>query len=484
MAGNLKHLLKHTGVYLIGNVLNRLGAFILLPIYTNYLSVPEYGVLEILYSINAVLSVLFGAGLAHATLRFYFDYEDQKNRNSVVTTNLLITFVSVTVGVLLVNVWSEEVTLLLLDDLQFELALQIALMIIVVELSSEVLLAYLRAQERSGLYVILSAVRLVAQIGVTYYLLVNQGGSVDAVLTSNLISVSLIAAILLVFTLKECGFRIDLKKVKPILKYSIPFAASSIVGVVSGNADRFFLKEFEGFAEVGVYGLAMKFALLLTFVLAEPLYKSYGPYRFSLIGKPGAELFHASVAKYLTFAAVFVALALSLFISDLLRLLSAPEYWAAAGIVPILLLGVIVQTNSYCFQTGILIHKKSQYILYIIILSTSINLLMNALMVVYFELGGYGAAIAYTCGTLTTALVTNLVSQRLYHVPYPFVKMAMVLLLGMMTYLFSLLIPGGVVWLSLLLKGTLLIAFFVLLYFLDAEVRGLIDKARLRFSAR
>ncbi|MDQ7016373.1 MAG: hypothetical protein Q9N68_08360, partial [Gammaproteobacteria bacterium] len=188
--------------------------------------------------------------------------------------------------------------------------------------------------------------------------------------------------------------------------------------------------------------------------------------------------FHASVAKYLTFAAVFVALSLSLFISDLLRVLSAPEYWAAAGIVPILLLGVIVQTNSYCFQTGILIHKKSQYILYIIMASTSVNLMMNYLMVVYFELAGYGAAIAYTCGTLSTALLTNVVSQRLYAVPYPFMKMSMVLVLGVLTYLFSLLIPSGVVWLSLLLKSTLLVAFFVLLYFLDEEVRVAMVKAR------
>lgn len=92
MSGSSREIgrfLKHSGIYAIGNALNRFGALLLLPVYTRYLSPTEYGVLESLYLISTVVSGLLGVGIAHATLRFYFDYENQADRNSVVSTNLI-----------------------------------------------------------------------------------------------------------------------------------------------------------------------------------------------------------------------------------------------------------------------------------------------------------------------------------------------------------------------------------------------------------
>ena len=86
MFEDIRSLLRHGGIYLIGNVMNRVGAFLLLPLYTRHLAVAEYGVLEILYSTVAVISVVLAAGLSHTTLRFYFDFKEQADRHAVVTT--------------------------------------------------------------------------------------------------------------------------------------------------------------------------------------------------------------------------------------------------------------------------------------------------------------------------------------------------------------------------------------------------------------
>ncbi len=68
MLDDLKRLFRHGGIYLVGNILNRVGAFLLLPLYTQHLPLAEYGVLEILYSTVAIISVLCAAGLSHTTL--------------------------------------------------------------------------------------------------------------------------------------------------------------------------------------------------------------------------------------------------------------------------------------------------------------------------------------------------------------------------------------------------------------------------------
>lgn len=86
---DIKRFFKHSSIYAIGNIINRIGAFVLLPVYTNYLTVTEYGIIEIFYVISSVISGFLAIGLAHATLRFYYEYEQQDDRNAVVSTNLI-----------------------------------------------------------------------------------------------------------------------------------------------------------------------------------------------------------------------------------------------------------------------------------------------------------------------------------------------------------------------------------------------------------
>jgi O-antigen/teichoic acid export membrane protein len=254
MAGNLKHLLRHSGIYLIGNLLNRLGAFLLLPLYTNLLDTAEYGSLEILYSLTSVLAVLLGAGLSHATLRFYFDHDDPRRRNAVIITNFMISIAIAIGGCALAWAWDEKITLLLLDDIAYLNAFRLALLIIIFELTTEVFFAFIRAQEKSVFYVMVSAAKLVVQISATWYFLSHLDGGVEGVLTANLISVLITWLALGGLTFRHCGFAIDLSNVKPILIYSLPFAAAALINAVKGNADRFILKEYMGLEEVGIYG--------------------------------------------------------------------------------------------------------------------------------------------------------------------------------------------------------------------------------------
>jgi len=85
--GQLARLFRASGIYAIGNTLNRLGGFLLLPLYTRHLSVSEYGTLEFIYAVSSIVGGILSVGIASATLRFYFDYEAEADRNAVISTN-------------------------------------------------------------------------------------------------------------------------------------------------------------------------------------------------------------------------------------------------------------------------------------------------------------------------------------------------------------------------------------------------------------
>src|SRR5262245_37416915 len=103
MASDLSRFAKHSGIYAVGNALNRLGAFVLLPLYTRYLTPSEYGTLELFYALSALISTVLAVGLSHARLRFYFDHKDEANRHSVVSTNFLASLAISAVGAVAVG---------------------------------------------------------------------------------------------------------------------------------------------------------------------------------------------------------------------------------------------------------------------------------------------------------------------------------------------------------------------------------------------
>src|SRR6516165_9037276 len=84
--------LSQSSLYFLSNVARRGLSFFLLPIYTRYLSPSEYGVIEIIELLAAVMVVVVGVPMfADSITRIYFDYSGPKERASVVSTGMILT---------------------------------------------------------------------------------------------------------------------------------------------------------------------------------------------------------------------------------------------------------------------------------------------------------------------------------------------------------------------------------------------------------
>lgn len=475
MLHNLKRLFQHSGVYLLGNIFNRIGAFLLLPLYTKYLAVAEYGVLEMLYATMAVVSVLLSAGLSHTTLRFYFDYAQEKDRHAVVTTNIALILLLAIAGAAAVHAVRVPLSNFLFDTPDFAQAIDICLAIMVLEISTEIGFAYLRAKERSVFYVVLSFARLLLQVGMSIYLVAGHGMGISGVLFANLGSVALGWLVVVGYTLAQCGLRARLSLIAPMLHYSLPIAARALVGVFAMNVDRFLLKEFLTLDAVGIYGLAMKFALLLNFLVAEPFFRAYGPFRFSIIEQEDAGKIQALAVHYLVAGATGVALGVALFTPEALYFMATPAYLDAWHYAPVLLLAMIVTAVSYCFETGILYRKQTRYLFNISFFNLLLKTALNVGLIMLW--GIHGAALAYLLANLVQTVMINRVSQRLYPIVYGYNSLFMFVALGAGLYLLSLAVDYRDYWISIPYKLTLVLLYVMILYFADRDTRQLFDKA-------
>ena len=79
----LKELLRHSAIYGLGNLVARIVSVLLLPLYTRYLTPGDYGLIETLVALSAVLTALVAQAMKSAFFRFYFDSAEDDRRRRV-----------------------------------------------------------------------------------------------------------------------------------------------------------------------------------------------------------------------------------------------------------------------------------------------------------------------------------------------------------------------------------------------------------------
>lgn len=465
-SASLGRFFKHSSIYAFGNVLNRIAALLLLPIYTNYLTVAEYGALELFYVIAAVATGFLSVGIAHATLRFYFEHDTEVDKNSVVTTNLTVSLLITTLGVMVIGQWHEELARYAFGGAEYSRGVLIILATLVLELSSQVSLAYLRAREYSKLFVGIMFFKLLLQLSANTYFVVFLDMGVEGVLMGNLMAVAFGWICLTVFVLSKCGYRFEWSKAVPALKYSFPFLLSTLTGLVSAYSDRILIDTMLSLQILGIYALALKFSELLESLIGEPFNRSYGAFRFSIMKEGNAAEIQARIVRYLLIGLCVTGLGIVYFAEDLLTVMSDPAYWPAASILPILMVGGLLKVLNYSFQTGILYEKKTHHIFQIGLIAAFTSVVSNFLLIKW--LGLIGACLAQVLTASVVLIITNRISQRYFKVHYEYRQLMIIAAVTVLFYLLAMPLESQQVSMEFFAKILLYAVFAAVMFFSGA----------------
>src|SRR6266542_3543982 len=98
LGSQMGRLARHSAIYGLGGLVSRILAVLLLPLYTAYLTGADYGRVETLTALTAILVTLLRLGISSAFFRFYFDSPEQADRLRVVRTSFWFTMTSATFG--------------------------------------------------------------------------------------------------------------------------------------------------------------------------------------------------------------------------------------------------------------------------------------------------------------------------------------------------------------------------------------------------
>lgn len=462
MFDHFKRFFKHSLIYTTGNVINRGAAFLLIPLYTHLLSAKEYGILEMFYSTSAVISALLSMGVAHATLRFYYEYKDDAAKKEVISTSFIIFFIFCTLILLPLISFSKQFSLVLFKTTQYRDFFRVVLVTLLFTLSNEVALAFIRAKEYSHFFIFSSFAQLLLQVALNIYMMVVLKMGVYGILLGNLITVFIVWIIMTIATIRYSGIHIDISKLKSMFKYSYPFILATMAGIVINTADRFFLNEFSTLSIVGLYALALRFGMIIKIVLIDPFSTNFGAFRFSIMNEVNAKEIYSKIATYFLFVAVFLSLALSVFAKDILKIISSSQFQNAYKIVPIITAAIVLGGMNYVFQTGIYINKKTKYIFFVTTLSAILTIILNRYLIPRFNM--YGAALATVFCSIFTCAYTYYFSQKLYRIRYEFIRYYKMVLVAITIYALTFFLNSGNAAADIIFKLSLVLSFPLMLW--------------------
>jgi O-antigen/teichoic acid export membrane protein len=138
---------------------------------------------------------------------------------------------------------------------------------------------------------------------------------------------------------------------------------------------------------------------------------------------------------------LFLVLGLSAVAPELVHLMAAPEYQAAAAVVPIVALTGLCEGFRYVVTVGIAFQKRPIIRSGAMGVAAVVNVVLNILLIPRH--GMVGAAWAMLAGFVTMIVIEFVVSRRFYPIPYQYGRLAK--LVGVVTVLYAAtgLVPSG-----------------------------------------
>lgn len=395
-SASMGHLLRQSSVYALGNLLLKASGLLLAPLYLNtaLLSQAAYGYLVLLEATTQLLLPLLGLGLTTGLLKFATD-PAQRDRQEAVPFTVLCVSLGMALLVFIVS-WSSAPWLsALLDWPNDRLIFRLFGGYLAAKVLSGVPLAFLRLQERAGLYtaaVLLEVALLI--VGVYYFLAHAHLGLVGVVQAMALASSS--SAVLLVGgMLRFIPWRWDFHLVRALIRFGLPLALAGVALPVLHVGDRYLLGWLTDPETVAVYGWAARLSGVLNMLLVQSFQLAFAVIGLKALSEQpaGEAALHRRTFRHYTIWGGWIALALSLGTYDVTALLASDAaYLKAEPLVLPLSVGYLLFGLYNIFVNVLYAAGESRYIAWNVVAAGALNMILNLWWIPW--LGAMGAALA------------------------------------------------------------------------------------------
>jgi O-antigen/teichoic acid export membrane protein len=482
LASQLFELSRHSVIYGIGGLTSRFLAVLMLPLYTSYISVGDYGRIELLTSVMAVVVTLIRGGANFGFIRFYFLEKEAEYRRRLIRTVFWAQMAYSTLVLAICVVFASEIARLLNvnwrpgADLQGSGAsLVVATAVLLwVNVNYAQMTNLFRAEQRSVAFSIATLLNIGITVPLTVILVVVYKEGPLGIIVGNLSGTLVVFLALLGYRREQLGLQFDRSLLHRMNRFGIPLMAAALATWVMNFGDRLMLAKLlhgtYALHQLGQYSLAIKIssAMVLLFTAFQVAWPAFA---YSIEDENEAKGVYSYVLTYLMFIAAWAAVGLSLFAPWIVRLLARqPGYWPASEAIPALAFASVFFAGFIVVTIATGRARQTQFNWVATTAGAALNFGLNLWLIPAY--GMLGAAYATLAGYILIMVLRTWNAQQVYPVQYQWRRVAvLVLAAGALTAL------GKTMPQSLLLACVLTVAYPLLLaalgFYLPAERKRL-----------
>lgn len=416
----LRDLLRHSSIYAIGQILTRLVSVLLLPLYTHCLSTADYGVVGVLDTTAAILSLMIGGGMVTAVTRFHFENPSEEDHDRTWWTGL--TWVTFAGFVVLTPLWLGRQLLVeatlphSVQNGQWLITLTLAT--ILVQLIGQLVDGYLRVLKWSGVFVVISLGRLLLNVTLNVWFLVGLELGVEGLLLGNLIaSVLHTIALLVAFVSTRGPYQFGYSLAGQLLKFSAPLMVTAFLGMMMHEANRYILVHLVSDSDLGVYAFAHKIGFAVSTLCLLPFTSIWMVAIYEINRQHDSDRTFAHVFSLFTSGLGILLLGAALTVHPVLPMLTPDAFGPAVELIAVILLALFVFGLQTQFEVPALLAKRTSLLIPGSVAGVITNLSLNALLVPQFGL--WGAAWAGVAAYAGYSFTTLYLCRHLRAIPYP-----------------------------------------------------------------
>jgi O-antigen/teichoic acid export membrane protein len=472
MYEKLKELTKDTAVYGISTMVGRFLNFILVPFYTNVFHPADYGIIQLIYAYVAILNIVFIYGMDSAYLKFASLKELGDDKDNFSTPYISVFVTSLLFSLLIIiNQHAINYELGIPDNLNYLILLASGMLFL--DANTVIPFLKLRLNRQAKKFSFLKIIQISVNIFLNFYLVLNLGWGIEAILVSNLIASAIALLLLVPDIIKYFRLKLNNSLYKRLLKFGLPYLPAGLAIMVVQVIDVPILEKLTDLETVGIYKANYKLGIFMMLYVNMFQY-AWQPFFLHNAKEENAKEMFSKVLTYFTLIGGVILVSLSLFITDLAMLkvngfsLIGSMYWEGLHIVPIILLAFLLNGLHIIFSAGIYIEEKSIYVPVIAGAGAITNVIVNFSLIPVLNITG--AAFATLASYFVLAAGYYFVTQKFYKINYEMGRIVKifsgVFLIGVIYYL--LIITNN---LELIYKIILLLAFIAYLYFIAVDKR-------------
>lgn len=465
-------LLKNFSIYSLGRILVDGLKFFLIPFYTTYIPIGEYGVYNILVSIKE-LFLNFGSLVSRSAYhRFYFKEKDTKNTLSSVFALFMFIFLFF---VILILIFSNQIRTYLFNEFPYFFYL-IYLIVLIAFFQFFVTLSKTEAmmESRAFDYLIMSLLVGILPLGLIIYFVMFLGMTIQGLFYGMLMPYAGLG-IYIIFKKRNLLFeKFDLEKVRNYFYYGLPLAFKRVSNTIISTGDRFVVQAMLTSAAVGAYSFIYLIASTINIFIIQPFASVIFPIllkneeNISVVQKT---ITNASLA-ILTIVSI-ISLFFSFFIEYIITFfVSNQEYLAHINIIYLLSIAFVILSAKSFTEKGLVFSNKPSIIMWISVFAGFGNILLNVILIPH--IGLWGAVIATIITYLFMLHSLIYYSEKNHPLRYPKVRMYTIIA----TY-------SGMIFLYYIFQNSMnqiiLKTFLICLYFLLLWIFRILTKSNITY---